>query len=109
MIEQELYTALDGLGYPVYPVVLPQGTTYPAITYQVVYDGTEQSLNGGVYARSVRVQVDVWAKSYGEAKSLKDLVVAKIIELNGIDISAQDIYETDTLLHRQLIEFYRRR
>jgi hypothetical protein len=56
-------------------------------------------------SRTVRFQVDVYSKSYGEAKSLKDLVFAKVVELKGGDISAQDLHDNETKLFRQLIDF----
>jgi len=56
-------------------------------------------------SRSVRFQVDVYSKSYSEAKTLKESVVNEVILLKGGSISAQDLYEDGLSLHRQLIDF----
>ena len=110
MIEQELVTALSSLGYKPYPLELPEDVTYPAISYQVIFDGTDQATNGSVCGQTVRIQVDIWAKKYSEAKSLKALVVESIVnDLKGGFISAQDLKDPVTKLHRQLIDFTTKR
>jgi len=108
MIEKDLYTALKAIAQT-YPMILPQGTSFPAITYSVVTDIQKQALYGNIFERDARFQVDVWSKSYSEAKSLKDAVIAKVVELKGGDVSSQDLYEDNTLLYRQLIDFTIRR
>jgi len=108
MIEEDLYSSLKEIA-PTYPLILQQGVEYPALTYIVITDIPQQVLYGNIFERDVRIQVDVWTKSYSEGKNLKDLVIDKIIELKGGNISSQDIYEDDTLLYRQLIDFTIRR
>lgn len=105
MIEADLFTALKTVCPRVYPIVMPDSVVFPAISYQVIFDGADQATNGNYMSRTVRFQVDIYSKSYGEAKSLKDLVVAIVIELKGGDISAQDLYDNETKLFRQLIDF----
>lgn len=106
MIEKDLYVALKNVTANVYPMFLPDDAVYPAITYQVVYDGANQSFNSGtVMSRDVRFQVDIFSKSYSEAKTLKDGVVSEVVGLKGGSISAQDLYEDSLELHRQLIDF----
>ena len=106
MIEKDLYAALKNVTANVYPMFLPQDADFPAITYQVVFDGANQSFNSGtVMSRDVRFQVDVFSKGYSEAKSLKDGVVNEVVGLKGGSISAHDLYEDELQLHRQLIDF----
>ncbi len=109
MIEKDLFSTLKNVCDRVYPIKMPEGTTYPAITYQVIYDGANQSIKGNVFQRDVRIQVDIWAKSYAEVKTLKDEVVDKVVELNGNSINAMDIYEDDIEVYRELIDFKVRR
>ena len=105
MIEKDLNTALKSVCERTYPVVFPQKVVFPAIVYQVVYDGANQATNGNLTSRDVRFQVDIYSNGYGEAKALKEEVVLKVIELGGGDVSAQDLYENELELHRQLIDF----
>lgn len=106
MIEKELYTALKTITPNVYPIMLSEDALFPAITYQVVYDGANQSFNTGTAtSRDVRFQVDIFTKTYSEAKTLKDAVIKKVVQLKGGSISAQDLYEDELQLHRQLIDF----
>jgi len=105
MIEHDLFDALQEVTPNVYALMMPEDAALPSITYQVVYDGANQATNGNFTSRDVRFQVDVFAKSYWEAKALKDEVVAKVVSLGGGSISAQDLYEDEVKLHRQLIDF----
>ncbi len=105
MIEHDLFTSLSEVTPNVYALMMPEDAELPSITYQVVYDGANQATNGNFMSRDVRFQVDIYAKSYFEAKTLKEEVVAKIIELKGGSISAQDLYEDDIKLNRQLVDF----
>ncbi|NOX15962.1 MAG: DUF3168 domain-containing protein [Epsilonproteobacteria bacterium] len=105
MIEKDLYIALKTVCDRVYPIKMPEDAIYPTITYMVIYDGQDQATNGNLMSRSVRFQVDVWASSYSEAKTLKDAIVNEVIGLKGGSISAQDLYEDQLELFRELIDF----
>jgi len=109
MIEKDLVVALKSIDERVYPLMMPQDVVFPAMTYQVVFDDANQATNGNFTSRDVRFQVDIYSKSYSEAKGLKDLVVNKVIELGAGSISAQDLYDNETELFRQLIDFKIRR
>ena len=104
MIEKDLFSALSAVA-KTYPAVMPQDVVMPSMRYLVVYDSTDQCLAGDVSGRTVRVQVDVFARTYGEAKSLKQDVVTAVMSLGATGINAQDLYEKETQLHRQLINF----
>ncbi len=109
MIEKDLYNTLKNVCERVYPVKMPQGVVYPAITYFVVSDIPEQSLYGNIFDNSTRLQIDIWTKSYEEGKDLKVAVVEKIIELKGSNMSSQDFFEDDIEVYRQIIDFIIRR
>jgi hypothetical protein len=105
MIEIDLYNALNSICERTYPLIFPDNVIFPAMSYQVIFDGANQATNGNYMSRDVRFQVDIYSKSYAEAKDLKGQVVASIIFLGAGDISAQDLYDDETELYRQLIDF----
>lgn len=108
MIESTLFSALDSIVSVqdrVYPITAPRDCNPPYVTYQVIREGMGQCMNAEIYDRRVLFQVDIWSKDYDKAKSIKDEVFAKIVALKGADLSARDLYEPETKLHRQLIEF----
>lgn len=105
MIEKDLVVSLKTVCERVYPLFMPQNVEFPAMTYQVIYDGTEQSVKGDICGRDARFQVDIYSRTYSEAKSLKQQTVNNIIDLKGGEISSQDLYDDDTELYRQLIDF----
>ena len=105
MIEHELFDAILEITPHVYVLMMPEEKQLPAIVYRVVHDSKKQATNGNGIGRDARFQIDVYAHGYWEAKTLKDEVIAKVISLGGGDISAQDLYEDETKLYRQLIDF----
>ena len=105
MIEKQLFTALKTVCDRVYPMVMPDDAVCPFIIYQVIIESANQATNGNLSSRDVRFQVDIFSKSYGEAKSLKDLVFSEVIGLKGGDLFSKDLYENEIELFRQLIDF----
>lgn len=94
----------------VFPQVLPQGVTMPALRYVVVSDVPQNSLGGFTAGlRNVRVQVDAFSKKYLEAQTLADAVVGALGSLTGEVASLlearRDGYEDETGLHRVSMDF----
>lgn len=75
-IEEQLYTALEGLAEGrVFPDIAPQDTPTPYITYQAVGGEPIDMLDGTIPDKSnVRMQINVWSKSRIEASELGALV-----------------------------------
>lgn len=57
-------------GARIYPLVRPQGTALPAITYQRVSHVRYDPLVGRERLANVRLQLDCWAAQYGDLKDL---------------------------------------
>lgn len=56
----------------------PQASALPSITLSVVVDGRDQHMGGFESVRDTEVQVDVWATSYSQKKTLKEAVIAAL-------------------------------
>lgn len=109
-LEKGLYTMLAGnspqtsAGSRIYPR-LPQGVTFPAVRYQRIVTNRNQSLDATVGVTGAMVQVDCFANSYSEAKTLADEVRSILHGYTGtwgtltarmVDLqSEQDAYEQD--------------
>jgi len=101
----------------IYPLILPQTPTYPAITYQRV---SNTGQDGTSTLRQSRWQVNCWSKrrdgagGYGECQQLATAVKAALEEY--IDLSATpginmalvvnelDDYEETTQIYRVIID-----
>lgn len=105
MIETVLYNALKTVNERVYPLLLSQKCSYPALVYTIINDADEQSFNGEFLGKDTRIQVDVYDESYIGAKNVKNEVIEAIYTLGAIEINVQDFLEEDTQLFRQLIDF----
>lgn len=66
------------VGARIYPASLPQGATYPALTYQIITEDDQNTVADVGDLKWSRVQVDSWAGTYAAAKSLADLVNAAL-------------------------------
>jgi hypothetical protein len=52
-----------------WPVLVPESSAYPCLSYQVV-SGSEQCTLDGKSAQRKRVQFDAWAKRYAECEAI---------------------------------------
>lgn len=80
-IKAGLYSFLTGstpiaavVGTRVYPMLVPQGAAYPAITYQIVSNNHIRSHGGSSQLAYVRVQINSWAATAAAADSLQELI-----------------------------------
>ena len=103
------------VGTRIFPQLMPQGTTLPAITYAVVSRTTEPTMgysNTGMW--STLLQIDVWADSYSGVKVLADQVRAALMDWyqestepiwRVLHRNEEESYESDTLTFRVSLDF----
>jgi hypothetical protein len=94
----------------IFPNVIKQGTTMPALRYTVVDDLPWNTLPGVVTRRRARVQVDAYAKKYLDAHALAAAVEGAVGSLTGpavtaVLLSRRDGFEDETELHRVSMDF----
>jgi hypothetical protein len=103
------------VGQRIYWVDRPQASTLPAITLQIIDEPREQHMGGFQNLQFVVVQIDIWARTYGEGKTLKEAVIAAVVPevtANGIEfgtatnIRIRDLSERleTQFIHRPSIE-----
>ncbi len=111
MIEQELFTHLKNnvplVSERIYPLIMPQDCTKPALVYTVVNDGDNKGLEGCISSYDTRFQVDVYATSYLAAKNIKNEVKSALYAFSSYPegLNSRDGFEEDTELFRQIIDF----
>lgn len=103
---------LTALGDRIYPDVLPQKPTLPALVYQA-YDGDDPVSHDGKHGLQMEVfQLDVYAETWLEARQIMEKIN---VGLNGYSASnVQGIflvrynpvgYDVDTKLYRRSADF----
>jgi hypothetical protein len=102
--EKALHAALAGnaavaaiVGTRIYPLMLPEGTPLPAVTYHRISGVPANSLTGHSGLEAVTVQVDGWARGFAEAKNLAAsirLAMAGAPFVNILD-EDRDLYAPD--------------
>lgn len=80
LLDQPAITAI--IGTRLYPVELPQGAAFPALTYQRISGGRSVTHSGQGPARAL-VQIGCWDETYGDALALAALVGAALSSHRG--------------------------
>lgn len=106
MIETELYTILSAdatiaaaTSSRIYPLVMPQNVTFPAITYQRISDNPVNDLSGYSNLSNPHLAINCWATRYDEAKELAENVhdaMNTSTAFKAILINDLDGYDPDT-------------
>lgn len=93
-LEQALYTRLSGfagltalVSTRIYPLVLPQNPTLPAVTYQRIDGLREEGIAGSHGLAHPRIQIDAWASSYTSAKAVAVQVRSALYRLGWTEDS----------------------
>jgi hypothetical protein len=115
MIETELFSVLKNntqvaaaVSTRIYPLMLPQVSTLPAIVYQRISSTPTTSIDGDSGLDSVRIQVSCWADTYGAAKGLAEKVRTAVngaTTLKSITLMESDDIDNETRKYRALIDF----
>lgn len=97
MIEETLFTRLStfaGLtalvGPRIYPVIMPQGTTKPAVVYQRISSTRDSCMVDDAGIVRARFQVTVWAISHASAIAVKEQI--RLALQRWADVGVQDTY-----------------
>jgi hypothetical protein len=82
----------------IYPVRLPQGVTFPAISYQRISGQRTHAISGVSALARPRFQISCWGSDYGSVKAVAEQV-RKCFEgfsgTMGAGISAQSMVDDD--------------
>lgn len=114
MIESDLYSHLSSdvnlaalVGDRIYPLKAPENSQTPFLVYQNINYKDETSMQGEAYANKSLFQIDVYSTSYSSSKVILGAVRNAMYQFKKQPhyLSARDLYEKDTKLFRQLIEF----
>ncbi|MHB8100370.1 MAG: DUF3168 domain-containing protein [Sulfuricurvum sp.] len=92
------------IGGRVYPSVLPQNPTYPAIVYQRISSIDTGTIEGTESLDMGRFQIKVFAKTYKAAVENAELVKTAMSG-NGNKVGHMDDYENETQLHVQILDY----
>lgn len=92
----------------VYPLILPQAPTLPAITYSRIAPGAVYSLQGYSNLENPLIQVDCWGSTYAGVKDLATKVKAAMdgaSSFKSVVQAERDMYEDDVRLYRVSLDF----
>ena len=67
----------------IYPLILPEMPTYPAIAYQQVSAVHLHAMGSDAGLVRVRMQVTCWGSTYAEARAVADAITSKLSRYRG--------------------------
>jgi len=106
MTDLELFAVLDAvLPGKVFTPIAPAGTAEPFAIYQDVYTAPTNSMCGYESLDEVHWQIDTYARTRREARTLMDAMKAALRATPfppNVE-SEQTLYESDTRLNRRMI------
>jgi hypothetical protein len=100
-----LLSAIPKIGDRAYPLVAPQGTQPPYITYQRISSLDTGALDGTESLDMGRFQIKVFSKKYNEALSIAGTDVKNAMSGKGNKAMHMEDYENDTKLHVQILDY----
>ncbi|MDP9192299.1 MAG: DUF3168 domain-containing protein [Acidobacteriota bacterium] len=122
-IRQAVFSQLSGtaglsalIASRIYPKVLPQQPTMPAIVYQLIDNDREQVHRGQTTGTKARVQLTVWGNSEASVSAVKEQMRLAMIAAHGSVASVTidgvtcegevEGYEPDTMRHFIALDFF---
>ncbi|HHT0500781.1 DUF3168 domain-containing protein [Klebsiella quasipneumoniae subsp. quasipneumoniae] len=110
MTEDNIYTLLSPLADGrVYPYVVPLGSDdLPAVPVPYVIFSIPTEVSGDVLCgqaeSTLHIQVDVWAKTNDEARTLRHEALSRLEVLSPVEVTKIPGYDTTTHLYRATLE-----
>ena len=120
MTWQDIYTILHSssnisnlVSTRIYPILLPETPTYPAITISQISANLPTTISGKANINNPSYQVDVWDTSFSEAKTLMGYIQTAMdgaslydsIQLNEIDLDESERLSDGSTLYHLMAEF----
>lgn len=105
-IQEQMVTYLAPTS-ALHPMIAPQGTQLPYVTYQRIASNVNNVLSGPPSIDNMRMQIDVMARTYAESQTLAQAIIASMQAwpVQNVLISNYDLYEQDVQVFRVLLEF----
>lgn len=92
----------------IFPIVIPQNTKLPCITFQRTSGVPANTLSGHSGLERIDMEIDTWARNYAEAKDIAKAIRAAM-PTNGpwaAHLSQDmDLYDSDTSYYRILSRY----
>lgn len=92
----------------VYALVAPSEAQYPLIVYTPIAQEHILGINGLHALQRIRVQVDIYAKTYEEALSLQDQVLAAILAAKSTVADVRMVFtdfEDEARIYRVSVDY----
>jgi hypothetical protein len=109
-VQITLVDILQGLGYPAYPLEVPNNGIYPNVVYQMISNKQIRS-HSGVEMERPRMQISCWGKRYADCVTTAQTVKAAL-DLNQTDFKLAtkenefDVKEVKSGLYRIILDYF---
>lgn len=116
LADSNIKAQVGGSDGRIYPLILPQHPTLPAITlFEVSARRHHASPNGSLGVCTARIQIDAWAASHLESDALAELIRKRLDNFDGVMgattvqaifiENSRQFYESEPEAHRVMRDF----
>lgn len=106
-LQTDIFSALGPIvNNRVYPLVMPQAATIPAVVYTRIANNAQNVLEGGSTLDQVRIQIDTYATTFAECRNIADQVRSAIEGIKGTLQTEQDFWEVEVNYYRISQDYY---
>lgn len=118
-IDADLYSQLTThvgnsalVGTRVYPLKFPVGATFPLQVYTEIAAPTEQAADNTIGSNLSRFQIDNWAETFDDARSLSAQCRAALVVMGNDTVNVHEVtilddrpgYDVESDLYRRIVE-----
>ena len=117
MIEHFIYSLLSNdagvsalVSARIYPLIMPQNSTFPCVTYTVNIDSEDKTFDGQGTFSQASVEVDCWSDTHADMLTLGDAVKTALKNYSGTlsGVTADAIHvDSVVTVYEDLSEKYR--
>lgn len=100
----DILKTIPQVGMSAFPLVAPQGTSAPYITFQRISSLDTGTMDGTESLDMGRFQIKVFAKTYKDSVLIAEAVKESMSGKGNKAMHMED-YEPETLLHVQLLDY----
>lgn len=100
----DILKTIPQVGMSAFPLVAPQGTSVPYITFQRISSLDTGTMDGTESLDMGRFQIKVFAKTYKDSVLIAE-AIKTAMSGKGNKVMHMEDYEPETLLHVQLLDY----
>ena len=100
-------TLIGFIGTRLFPLKRPQGSTLPAVIYQVISGIRPHTWTGSAGMQRQRVQFSIWSAQYGESYDIGQAIILSLDSFEGaLFENVRDLTDADNVFFGRALDYF---